>query len=135
MKLVVIMPALNEEATIADVIAGRDTVLERAVEALREIKAKGQPFFLAVGFWKPHGPFNAPKRYWDLYQCDAIPLPNHPEWPAGSPRRTAPTWKRSPSAGLGCARPAKAPSPTPGSPFRPMSGALTWRSRPASPAF
>ncbi len=36
-----------------------------AVEALRQIGQHTQPFFLAVGFWKPHLPFNAPKRYWD----------------------------------------------------------------------
>jgi iduronate 2-sulfatase len=38
-----------------------------AVEKLRALKEAGKPFFLAVGFSKPHLPFNAPKRYWDLY--------------------------------------------------------------------
>ena len=38
-----------------------------AVEALHECSRKPEPFFLAVGFWKPHLPFNPPKRYWDLY--------------------------------------------------------------------
>ena len=28
--------------------------------------------FLACGFWKPHLPFNAPKKYWDLYQRDVL---------------------------------------------------------------
>jgi iduronate 2-sulfatase len=47
-----------------------------AIEALREIKRRGQPFFLAVGFWKPHTPFNAPKKYWDLYEREKVPVPS-----------------------------------------------------------
>ncbi len=42
-------------------------IAAKAVKALGELRAKSQPFFLAVGFWKPHLPFNPPKRYWDLY--------------------------------------------------------------------
>ncbi|HEY2415505.1 MAG TPA: sulfatase [Pirellulaceae bacterium] len=61
-------------------------VAKLAVEALGELKAKGQPFFLAVGFWKPHSPFNAPKRYWDLYSRESISLPKNPDWPLGAPR-------------------------------------------------
>ncbi len=38
-----------------------------AVDTLEDLQAKKQPFFLAVGFFKPHLPFNAPKTYWDLY--------------------------------------------------------------------
>jgi iduronate 2-sulfatase len=44
------------------------------------------PFFLAVGFWKPHLPFNAPKRWWDLYDPNSIPLAEHREWPEATPR-------------------------------------------------
>ncbi len=45
-----------------------------AQEAVRQIEAMdGRPFFMAVGFWKPHAPFNAPKKYWDLYQRSEIP--------------------------------------------------------------
>jgi iduronate 2-sulfatase len=42
-------------------------IATKAVRALAQLKQREQPFFLAVGFWKPHLPFNAPKRYWDLY--------------------------------------------------------------------
>lgn len=47
-------------------------VANEAVRVLGEIKDK--PFLLAVGFWKPHAPFNAPDRYWKLY--DQTPFPN-----------------------------------------------------------
>jgi iduronate 2-sulfatase len=49
-------------------------VAAEAIRVLAEIKS--QPFFLAVGFWKPHAPFNAPKKYWDLYQRDRLPQVN-----------------------------------------------------------
>lgn len=61
-------------------------VAKLAVEALGHLKAKSQPFFLAVGFWKPHQPFNAPKRYWDLYRREAVPMPKNPDWPVDAPR-------------------------------------------------
>ena len=55
-----------------------------AVKALKKIKDK--PFFLAVGFWKPHLPFNAPKKYWDLYDRKSIQLPANPRPPKNGPR-------------------------------------------------
>lgn len=61
-------------------------IATRAVEALREAAHRDTPFFLAVGFWKPHAPFNAPKRYWDLYDADTIPPPRNPDWPRDAPR-------------------------------------------------
>jgi iduronate 2-sulfatase len=44
-----------------------------AKSALHGVNDK--PFFLAVGFWKPHLPFNAPQKYWDLYDRDKIDMP------------------------------------------------------------
>ncbi|MCA9179697.1 MAG: sulfatase [Planctomycetales bacterium] len=44
--------------------------------AVEELQARGKdrkPFFLAVGFWKPHLPFNPPKKYWELYERPATP--------------------------------------------------------------
>lgn len=48
-------------------------IAQLAVTALQERRDRKQPFFLAVGFWKPHLPFNPPQRYWNLYDRDAIP--------------------------------------------------------------
>lgn len=57
-------------------------VAAEAVRVLAEVKEK--PFFLAVGFWKPHAPFNAPKKYWDLYDRAKIP-PLNPTRPEDAP--------------------------------------------------
>lgn len=50
-----------------------------ADEAIRELRQmKDKPFFLAVGFFKPHLPFCSPKKYWDLYERDKLPLAPNP---------------------------------------------------------
>ena len=54
-----------------------------AVAALRELK--GGPFFLGVGFIRPHLPFVAPKKYFDLYDPATLPLSAAPEPPKGAP--------------------------------------------------
>lgn len=46
----------------------------RAIEILEKLKSEVQPFFFAVGFSKPHLPFVAPKKYWDLYNREDMPL-------------------------------------------------------------
>jgi iduronate 2-sulfatase len=50
------------------------------------------PFFLAVGFHKPHLPFNAPKKYWDLYDPKDIDLPPQSDWPEGMPTVAGANW-------------------------------------------
>ncbi|MEZ4905289.1 MAG: sulfatase [Spirosomataceae bacterium] len=52
-----------------------------AVSKLKELTKKNQPFFLGVGFFKPHLPFTAPKKYWDLYDESKIPLSPSPNIP------------------------------------------------------
>ncbi len=64
----------------------------RAIQYLE--KYKDQPFFLAVGFVKPHSPPTAPKKFFDLYDPSKIPLPpdfaTHPEAPPGFPEISVP---------------------------------------------
>ena len=56
-----------------------------AAEAVRVLAGnRDKPLFLAVGFWKPHAPFNAPKKYWDLYDRASV-IPPRAERPEGAP--------------------------------------------------
>ena len=53
-----------------------------ALEGIKLIEEhKDKPFFLAVGFYKPHTPYVAPSRYFDLYPMDRIRLPEIPAAP------------------------------------------------------
>lgn len=74
-----------ESADVADDFYKDGKTAELAVRALREIGRKPQPFFLAVGFSKPHLPFIAPKRYWDLYDPAKIQLAPNPDPPKDAP--------------------------------------------------
>jgi len=51
---------------------------ELALEKLHELAKRDTPFLLAVGYLKPHLPFNSPKKYWDLYEEAGIPLSPSP---------------------------------------------------------
>jgi iduronate 2-sulfatase len=73
---------ITERRDVPDEAYYDGRVAAEAVRVLNEIK--NQPFFLAVGFWKPHAPFNAPKRYWDLYDPAKLP-PLNPSRPSGAP--------------------------------------------------
>ena len=48
---------------------------QKLVEMIDQLsKNNKSPFFLAIGFRKPHLPFSAPKQYWDLYNREKMPL-------------------------------------------------------------
>jgi arylsulfatase A-like enzyme len=56
-----------------------------AKEQIIALSKKDKPFFMAVGFSKPHLPFVAPKKYWDLYQRDEMPIAPFQEHAQNSP--------------------------------------------------
>lgn len=57
----------------------------KAIETLRRLKADGKPFFLGVGFVKPHLPFTCPQKYWDLYPESTIKLAENAFRPKDAP--------------------------------------------------
>ena len=57
---------------------------DAAIKKLAELAKGGKPFFFGVGFTKPHLPFNAPKKYWDLY-TGKVELPRNPNFPTNGP--------------------------------------------------
>tara|TARA_B110000495_G_scaffold136728_1_gene119842 strand:- start:2866 stop:4422 length:1557 start_codon:yes stop_codon:yes gene_type:complete len=59
--------------------------IRRLEQAKKRLSADKQPFFIAAGFARPHLPFSAPKKYWDLHDRSSLPLPEVEEFPAGSP--------------------------------------------------
>lgn len=58
-------------------------MVEGAIKALHE--NKDQTFFLGMGFRKPHLPFVAPKKYWDMYSEAEITTATNPFTPHGAP--------------------------------------------------
>lgn len=76
---------VTESFPVPDTAYRDGRITERAVDAILRSQEKGKPFFLAVGFWRPHLPFVAPKKYWDLYDPEAIPYPEPPTPPSGVP--------------------------------------------------
>ena len=82
---------LTESADVPD-----DTYLDgirasKTAELLEELAAEDhrKPFFLAVGFSKPHLPFVAPKKYWNLYRREAFSMPGNQSIPPGYPSYAA----------------------------------------------
>ena len=76
-----------ESADVPDTAYDDGKLANRAIRDLKRMKEAGKPFFLACGFWKPHLPFNAPKKYWDLYQREKIQLASNPYRPKALPKQ------------------------------------------------
>jgi len=85
--------APTENADVPDERYGDGMIADEAIKRLTAAKARPeQPFFLAVGFLKPHLPFVAPKKYWDLYDPASFKLPELQKAPEGAPEFAPSTW-------------------------------------------
>ena len=56
-----------------------------AIEKLSELSKKDKPFFFGLGYYRPHLPFNVPRRYWEMYDRETIELAEHDMPPLGAP--------------------------------------------------
>jgi len=81
-----------ESADVADDAYFDGKIANRAIASLQKLKESGQPFFLAVGFVKPHLPFTAPAKYWDLYDESDINLDSLADFPETAPREAWHDW-------------------------------------------
>ncbi len=79
------LPPITESADVADEAYADGQIAREAVTELGRLATSPKPFLLAVGFLKPHIPFTAPKKYWDLYRPDSIPLAAVRELPRDMP--------------------------------------------------
>ncbi|MGF1452388.1 MAG: sulfatase [Opitutales bacterium] len=75
----------TEAADVVDEVYKDGAIAHVANTAMRKLADGDQPFFLAVGFTKPHLPFAAPQRYWDLYERADFDLAAFQQQAPGSP--------------------------------------------------
>lgn len=68
--------APTEIADVPDNAYPDGELTDRAIKELNRLK--GKPFFLSVGYRKPHLPFAAPKKYWDMYDPEKLQLAPNP---------------------------------------------------------
>jgi iduronate 2-sulfatase len=83
-KVINLTPDLNLGVAaaylMADGIDEEQTDGMVATEAIKLLSEnKDRPFFIAAGFYRPHCPYIAPKKYFDLYEPNEIPLAENPE--------------------------------------------------------
>lgn len=83
----------TESADVSDETYHDGAVAKMAVETLEGFSHGDAPFFLAVGFVKPHLPFVSPKKYWDLYDRSHFSLPeNYEVAPKDAPPFAGTNW-------------------------------------------
>lgn len=73
-------PELDDE----QVLDGARTNM--AIEDLRRLGKSSEPFFLAMGYIRPHLAWVAPKKYWDMHDPDKLPVPLNQQITANTPK-------------------------------------------------
>ena len=82
-----------ESAAVSDSTYIDGLLTQKVIQDLIQLKKNQKPFFLTAGFINPHLPFNAPKKYWDLYDRKAIKQPeNYNYTPKDAPEISISNW-------------------------------------------
>ena len=76
----------NEGPDVPDDYYQDGIYTQTAIKQLTNLMQSDKPWFEAVGFQRPHLPFNAPKKYWDLYKREDIEVAKFQELADGTPR-------------------------------------------------
>ncbi|MEP4595638.1 MAG: sulfatase [Cyclobacteriaceae bacterium] len=77
-----------EAANVHDTLYKDGINTLNAIRKLDEFQQSDQPFFMAVGLTKPHLPFVAPQKYWDMYPPESIDLTDLKERPKNTSEHT-----------------------------------------------
>ncbi len=81
-----------EEANEPDEAYPDHMICDKTLADLRRLAKQDKPFFMACGFYRPHLPFVAPKKYWDLYPTEKVTLPDNMYFPRDLPTAFNYTW-------------------------------------------
>ncbi len=75
-----------EAADVSDTAYHDGKLAGKTIADLKRLKNLNKPFFIASGFIKPHLPFNAPQKYWDIYSRDQFNPVEKSFWPSNAPK-------------------------------------------------
>jgi len=82
----------SENMNIPDDAYADGAIANAAVQLMEKLSMGDKPFFLALGFHKPHLPFVAPQKYWDMYSRDKIEINPFQKHAENSPKYAYHTW-------------------------------------------
>lgn len=74
-----------EAADVHDTMYYDGAQTELAKRTLTRLSKQDKPFYMGLGYFRPHLPFAVPKKYWDMYDPENMPLATNQEIPEGAP--------------------------------------------------
>ena len=77
-----------EAAEVHDTMYYDGAQTELAKKTITRLAKMDEPFYMGMGYFRPHLPFTAPKKYWDLYDPEKIPVASNPNVPQNAPGHT-----------------------------------------------